>query len=146
VSGLCFVSREHHHLYNTAAWRKARAAQLSAHPLCRMHLEQGQTVVASVADHIRAHRGNLDLFFDRKNLQSLCKTCHDSHKQAQDRNADGVLRGAGLDGRPLDLAHPWHRPVDPQGAGEKSGAAEAQTSRFYSFAGPRNQQGESHDA
>ena len=28
----------------------------------------------------------------------------------------GGCVGAGLDGRPLDLAHPWHRPVDPQGA------------------------------
>jgi len=140
------VSREHHHLYNKAAWRKTREAQLRDHPLCRMHLELGQTVVATIADHIVPHKGDLGRFFDRGNLQSLCKPCHDNHKQAQDRHADGLLRGAGLDGRPLDLAHPWHRPVEAGGAGEKSGAAEAQTGRFYSFAGPRNQQGESHDA
>ncbi|WP_326537644.1 HNH endonuclease signature motif containing protein, partial [Pseudorhodoferax sp.] len=85
------------------------------------------TVVATIADHIVPHKGDLGRFFDRGNLQSLCKPCHDNHKQAQDRHADGLLRGAGLDGRPLDLAHPWHRPVEAGGAGEKSGAAEAKT-------------------
>ena len=45
---------EHRHLYNTAAWKRAREAQLRAHPLCRMHLELGQTVVATVVDHIAA--------------------------------------------------------------------------------------------
>ena len=123
----------YHHLYNTAAWKRARAAQLSAHPLCRMHLELGQTVPATVADHIRPHRGDLGLFLSSDNLQSLCKACHDSHKQAQEHNADGVLRGAGLDGRPLDLAHAWHQPARPAlqagGAGRISGGDEAQTDR-----------------
>ena len=123
MSGLCFVSRDHHHLYNTAAWRNARKAQLQAHPLCRMHLALGQTVEARVADHIRPHKGDLGLFLDRTNLQSLCKPCHDGHKQAQEHNADGVLRGAGLDGTPLDLAHPWHRPAVGEGAGQKSAAS-----------------------
>ena len=45
MRGLCFVSRsDYHHLYNTAAWKRARSAQLSAHPLCRMDLELGRTV------------------------------------------------------------------------------------------------------
>jgi 5-methylcytosine-specific restriction endonuclease McrA len=34
-----------------------------------------------VADHIVPHRGNPRLFFDLHNLQTLCKTCHDTHKQ-----------------------------------------------------------------
>ena|GEM_PF-288052 len=133
---------DYHHLYNTAAWKRARAAQLSEHPLCRMHLELGRTVPATVADHIRPHKGDVELFFGRGNLQSLCKTCHDSHKQAQEHNADGVLRGAGLTGRPLDLAHPWHRPLPaPQGGGEKSSPTEDQTGRFPSFAGCHNGRG-----
>jgi 5-methylcytosine-specific restriction protein A len=28
-------------------------------------------------DHIRPHRGEQSLFFDRANLQGLCKPCHD---------------------------------------------------------------------
>ena len=131
VRGLCFVSRyDYHHLYNTAAWKQARSAQLSAHPLCRMHLELGHTVPATVADHIKAHRGDLGLFLDRGNLQSLCKACHDGHKQAQEHNPGGVLRGAGLNGKPLDLAHPWHRPLPaPLGGGENSGGDQHPTDR-----------------
>lgn len=34
-----------------------------------------------VADHIEPHRGDPSLFFDLGNLQTLCKTCHDTHKQ-----------------------------------------------------------------
>ena len=105
------MSRDYHYLYKTASWRKAREAQLRAHPLCRMHMELGQTVAATVADHIVAHRGDMDLFLDHANLQSLCKPCHDGHKQAQEHNADGIVRGAGLNGAPIDLAHPWHRQV-----------------------------------
>lgn len=107
---------QHRHLYNSARWKRLRLTQLQAHPLCRMHLELGQTVEARVADHVQPHRGDETLFFGGQ-LQSLCKQCHDAHKQAQEHNADGVLRGAGLDGRPLDLAHPWHRSASPAGEG-----------------------------
>lgn len=102
-----------------------RARQLEAEPLCRMHEALKQLVQATVADHIKAHRGDEELFFDPENLQSLCKPCHDAHKQAQEHNANGILRGAGHDGRPLDLAHPWHQPMSTQGAGggEKSASA-----------------------
>lgn len=114
---------QHHHLYNTARWKRLRAEQLRAHPLCRMHGELGQVAAATVADHVKAHRGDEALFFDADNLQSLCKHCHDAHKQAQERNADGVLRGAGLSGQPLDLSHPWHRQT---GGGSKPESAARQ--------------------
>ncbi|PTT89011.1 HNH endonuclease [Pelomonas sp. HMWF004] len=112
------------HLYNSARWKRMRARQLEAEPLCRMHEALHQLVQATVADHIKAHRGDEELFFDPENLQSLCKPCHDAHKQAQEHNANGILRGAGHDGRPLDLAHPWHQAVGQgMGAGEKSASA-----------------------
>lgn len=130
---------QHHHLYGHQ-WRKARAVHLSAHPLCRMHEQLGQTVAASVVDHIAPHRGDQALFWDRENWQSLCKQCHDAHKQAQE--ASGLLRGAGLDGRPLDLAHPWHaRPTGGAGGGQKSKPAPTLTGRFPPSATPRNGQG-----
>ena len=89
-------------------------------------MELGRTVEANVVDHVKPHRGNLGLFFDRGNLQSLCKSCHDSHKQAQEHSAGGLLRGSGHDGRPLDRAHPWHQ---PPGGGEISTTPEPQTDR-----------------
>ncbi|MGQ3674267.1 HNH endonuclease [Xanthobacter sp. TB0139] len=38
-----------------------------------------------VCDHIRPHRGDEALFWDRDNLQTLCKPCHDGRKQAAER-------------------------------------------------------------
>ena len=38
-----------------------------------------------VADHKVPHRGNPRLFWDEANLQTLCKACHDSVKQAEER-------------------------------------------------------------
>lgn len=137
------MRNEYHHLYNTAAWRKARIAFLSANPLCRMHGELGKMMVANIVDHIKPHKGDLSLFWDQGNWQALCKHCHDSHKHAQETS--GLLRGAGLDGIPLDRNHPWHAAPEPVravvGGGEKSGANDLQTVRFPSFAKPRNGQG-----
>ncbi|MFN6976562.1 MAG: HNH endonuclease [Gemmobacter sp.] len=38
-----------------------------------------------VADHVVPHRGNEALFWAETNLQCLCRTCHDSAKQRQER-------------------------------------------------------------
>lgn len=57
-------------------WRKTRAAHLAAEPLCRECKRNGQTVAASVVDHIVPHRGDRALFDDPTNRQSLCATCH----------------------------------------------------------------------
>lgn len=129
---------QHAHLYN-AQWRRARLAFLSAHPLCRMHMELGQVREAQVVDHIQPHRGDLGLFWDSDNWQALCKQCHDAHKQAQEHT--GLLRGAGTAGAPLDLAHPWHRQPGGGRGGQKSAAPEALTARFPPFATPRNGEG-----
>jgi len=42
-----------------------------------------------VADHRRPHRGDERLFWDERNLQCLCKPCHDSTKQRQERRGLG---------------------------------------------------------
>lgn len=44
-----------------------------------------------VADHVAPHRGNRRLFFDLGNLQTLCKPCHDTHKQRAE-----AARGGGV--------------------------------------------------
>ena len=38
-----------------------------------------------VADHKVPHRDDEDLFWNRANLQCLCKTCHDGAKQRAER-------------------------------------------------------------
>ncbi|HKM39927.1 MAG TPA: HNH endonuclease [bacterium] len=64
-------------LYKTARWQKLRKRVLSVQPLCAECGRQGRIAMATVADHIIPHKGNLELFWDEGNLQALCKSCHD---------------------------------------------------------------------
>lgn len=93
------------HLYNSTRWRKLRAAQLSAHPLCKMCEDQGRTTSATVADHVEPHKGDLELFW-RGELQSLCSECHSSSKQSIERG--GRAMGCDVNGLPLDSKHFWN--------------------------------------
>jgi hypothetical protein len=93
-------------LYATAAWKRARDSQLKHYPLCRFCLDMGETKPATVADHVIPHRGDPYLFHQGE-LQSLCKLCHDSHKQRQEKS--GLLIGGDTKGFPVDPAHHWHR-------------------------------------
>ena len=89
------------------AWQRRRAEQLRLHPLCAMCLSfDGRVTPANVADHITPHRGDAALFAGP--LQSLCKPCHDSRKQAIERGAP-YLKGCDARGYPIDPAHPWNR-------------------------------------
>ena len=62
--------------------------------------QEGRVKAASVVDHVIPHKGNEALFFDAGNLSSLCKACHDRHKQSEERTgkAKPVI---GLDGWPV---------------------------------------------
>ena len=88
-------------------WQKARATFLRKHPLCADHQQRGHIVPATVVDHIIPHRGDQALFWDTGNWQSLCKLCHDSHKQRLEKG--GVVVGCNLAGLPLDPRHHWLR-------------------------------------
>ncbi len=90
------------------SWRQIRARRLKQFPLCAFCAKIGKIEPATVVDHVIPHRGDEELFFDTDNLQSLCKHCHDSHKQTQEKS--GHLKGSDLDGLPLDPRHPWLRP------------------------------------
>lgn len=67
-------------LYDTHAWKRARAAQLRAHPWCQiqMHCATGSITdrIATEVDHIISVRERPDLRLDYRNLQSACKPCH----------------------------------------------------------------------
>ncbi|WP_458462413.1 HNH endonuclease signature motif containing protein [Paenibacillus sp.] len=57
-------------------WRKARTGFLKKHPLCVTHWKDGYVQAATVVDHIKPHRGDKTLFWDRNNWQALCRQCH----------------------------------------------------------------------
>jgi len=97
---------EHAYLYDRR-WRKRREQQLRDHPLCARCVEMGIVKAARIADHVTPHRGDPALF--EGPLQSLCKECHDSAKQSQEKGGDGYVRGSDANGMPRDPRHPWFR-------------------------------------
>ena len=49
-----------------------RALCLRRDPICKICNRAPSTV----ADHVKPHRGNYDLFCDAANLQGVCESCH----------------------------------------------------------------------
>ena len=70
------------------AWQRESRRFLREHPLCVRCASEGRYVKATVVDHIRPHRGDPDLFWDRRNWQPLCKPCHDRKTLTEDINPE----------------------------------------------------------
>ena len=62
---------------------------------------------AATCDHIIAHKGDEELFFNLENTQTLCKGCHDSAKQSEEIH--GHSKKIGSDGWPVDEQHPFNK-------------------------------------
>lgn len=90
-------SRTYGWLYSTKEWRQLRESFLRFNCWCVYCQEIGMRTKATVLDHITPHKGNREAFFDRSNLQPLCKTCHDSHKKRMEMSGR-VVKRVGVDG------------------------------------------------
>ena len=88
-------------------WQQARVGWLRKHPLCVECNRRGRVEAAIIVDHIKPHRGDMVLFWDKTNWQSLCKSCHDSWKQRLEKSGRGG--GCTVDGLPADAGHHWNR-------------------------------------
>ena len=101
--------------YNTRTWKRLRAAQLRKQPLCEESLKMDRLIPATVVDHIKAHKGDWDLFTDPDNLQSLSSTEHSRKTNYVDggfglkANKAKLNRGCDVHGIPLDPDHPWRK-------------------------------------
>jgi 5-methylcytosine-specific restriction protein A len=89
-----------------------RDKQFARQPWCEFCDQLGKRVRANVLDHRQPFRdaeGNFigKLWGDPKNHRSLCTPCHDGRGATRSRAEKPP--GAGVDGRPLDPAHPWSR-------------------------------------
>jgi 5-methylcytosine-specific restriction protein A len=93
-------TRPWRHLYGRARWRALRLRQLAEHPLCAFCLIGEVIEPATVVDHIKPHKGDVDLFHDPCNLQSLCAPCHDRDKKLEEHGK--VVIRFGPDGFPLE--------------------------------------------
>ncbi len=65
-------------------WTKARDLFIRKNPLCILCQREGRTVQATIVDHRTPHRGDMVLFWDESNWQSLCKPCHDKKTARED--------------------------------------------------------------
>lgn len=88
-------------------WQKIRKVHLTNNPLCRFCQEDGRITPAEVVDHIVKHDGDLSLFYDPTNLQSLCKEHHDSYKQRIE--SSGKDTATDINGNPLRKMKHWIR-------------------------------------
>lgn len=72
--------------YKTARWQALRWSVLvrDLFTCQRCGRLEGDTSLL-VADHRVPHRGDAALFWDEGNLGTLCKPCHDSVKQREER-------------------------------------------------------------
>lgn len=70
-----------------------------------MCAKANKITAATVVDHIKKHEGDIVLFLDAENLQSLCKLHHDSSKQKQEKT--GIEHGCDPSGMPIDSNHHW---------------------------------------
>ena len=85
ASGRCAAHARHrpladrgagHVWYGSLRWRLLRADVLRTEPFCRSCRAQGRNTLTHDVDHIVKHDGDRQRFWDRANLQGLCKACH----------------------------------------------------------------------
>jgi 5-methylcytosine-specific restriction protein A len=82
-------------LYGSARWRTRRIVFLDENPLCVGYpkgVHGDRAVAAALPDHIKAHKGDEDLFFDESNWQPLCVPCNS--RKAVELEGGGWRRSA----------------------------------------------------
>ena len=108
-------ARQWHKLYKLDIWTQyLRPMQLAKEPFCRSCSAAGLRVRAEEVDHIVDHKGNMALFTDPDNLQSLCHGCHSS-KTMKELRKNGKKKTASLNAKDKTLgrAHaPAHTRAD----------------------------------
>ena len=80
-------------------WRKASVGYRRKHTLCVCCLARfSRTTTAELVDHIVPHKGDMKIFWDRSNWQSLCDNCDKTIKRALEHEyAQGLVAEADLD-------------------------------------------------
>jgi len=68
----------------TYRWQKVSAGWLRSHPLCAHCEAAGRIKAASEVDHIVPHKGDMAIFWDNTNWQSLCHSCHSTKTATED--------------------------------------------------------------
>lgn len=91
-------------LYKSKAWTNGRLLFLAQHPLCTRCHNAGRITPATVVHHVKPHKGDLVLFWDQANWQSVCAPCHDGDVHHEE--ARGFSKAVDASGWPTDSRHP----------------------------------------
>jgi len=88
-------------------WQRARREFLDAYPRCST---PGCPNIATVVDHHVPHKGDLSLFWNRRNWRPRCAPCHNRKTVQRDGGFGRPVKRGGFDrnGRPLDPKHHWN--------------------------------------
>ena len=65
-------------------WKKYRLNFLRKNPLCIICLDKGKLIPSTRVDHTTPHKGDMKLFWDTKNHQALCESCHNRKTAKED--------------------------------------------------------------
>jgi len=110
---------KYRHLYGLAAWKSLRIWKLNLNPMCEAKEKDGSACRegAYTVHHVKDHKGNLELFFDRKNLESLCKRHHDAETMRRVNEARAEENDP-LTSKTEDVRSPhWVKENDPDSMG-----------------------------
>lgn len=98
--------------YNTAAWRKLRAAKLASQPLCQPCKVRGALTPANTVDHNTPVSKGGDPFPALEGLTSMCARCHNRKTATFDRGTPKPfarkVKGFDANGNPIDPDDAWH--------------------------------------
>lgn len=78
--------------YHTTAWKALRVFVLARDPMCVRCLPKKVLVPSTTVNHIVRHDGDWSLFIDQENCEGVCKLCHDSEIQREERKAPPIPR------------------------------------------------------
>lgn len=80
-------------MLNSKRYKETRLRQLRKYPLCAICSRPGKLKKATVLDHKIPHKGDVKLFWDTKNHQSLCVSCHSTKTNKYDGGFGNKQRG-----------------------------------------------------
>lgn len=74
-------------------WQNTRKGYFNSHPFCAdpFGTHRAANVPANELDHIVPHKGDMKVFWNPKNWQGLCKSCH-SRKTATEGGFGNTIR------------------------------------------------------
>ena len=99
------------HVYNSCAWKRLRRRKLATAPLCELCERAGRLAPAVAVDHIVAITQGGPAFPELSGLMSLCIRCHNAKtRHVEQLGQPHIIKGAGLDGLPVDPSHPFYEP------------------------------------